>query len=145
MEVSGANRVDIACLPEEFVGTTAEPIPGPTTQTVDALCLKHHRYVICPIREQAVDDKQFNTAVLLDRQGKVAGCYRKVYVFWGEGLNVSEDGVRVFDTDFGRIALLTCFDANFDDRRPTIHRSQFPVLCEPGGTATMLNSPLPAT
>ena len=72
-------------------------------------------YVLCPIREQAPDGKQYNTAVLLDRSGNVAGAYRKVFVFWGEGLNVSEEGVKVFDADFGRIAILTCFDANFDE------------------------------
>jgi hypothetical protein len=72
-------------------------------------------YVVCPVREQAAAGRQYNTAVLLDREGKVAGYYRKVYVFWGEGLNLSEEGVKVFDTDFGRIALLTCFDANFDE------------------------------
>ncbi len=115
LEVAGANHVDIACLPEEFAGTTAEPIPGPTTRAVGELCRKYRMYVVCPIREQALDGKQYNTAVLLDRQGQVAGYYRKVFVFWGEGLNVSEEGVNVFDTDFGRIALLTCFDANFDE------------------------------
>ena len=115
LEVAGANRVDIACLPEEFAGTAAEPIPGPTTQAIGELARKHRMYVVCPIREQAADGKQYNTAVLLDREGKVAGCYRKVFVFWGEGLNPGEEGVKVFDTDFGRIAILTCFDANFDE------------------------------
>jgi predicted amidohydrolase len=115
LDLAGANGVDIACLPEEFAGTTAEPIPGPTTKAVGELACKHQMYVVCPIREQAADGKQYNTAVLLDRKGQVAGYYRKVFVFWGEGLNVGEDGVKVFDTDFGRIALLTCFDANFDE------------------------------
>jgi predicted amidohydrolase len=115
LEVAGANGVDIACLPEEFAGTIAEPIPGPTTQAIGELARKHHMYVVCPIREQAPDGGQYNTAVLVDRAGQVAGFYRKVFVFWGEGLNVSQEGVKVFDTDFGRIALLTCFDANFDE------------------------------
>lgn len=115
LELAGANGVDIACLPEEFAGTTAEPILGPTTQAVGELARKHHMYVVCPIREQAAGDRQYNTAVLLDREGKVAGTYRKMFVFWGEGLNVSEEGVKTFDADFGRIAILTCFDANFDE------------------------------
>jgi hypothetical protein len=68
--------------------------------------------VICPIREQAAG-KQYNTAVLIDRKGKVAGYYRKVFVFWGEGLHVSTEGVKAFDTDFGKISILTCFDLNF--------------------------------
>ena len=115
LETAGTSGVDIACLPEEFAGTNAEPIPGPTTKAVGELAKKHHMYVVCPIREQAADGRQYNTAVLLDREGNVAGSYRKVFVFWGEGLNLSEEGVKVFDTDFGRIALLACFDVNFDE------------------------------
>jgi hypothetical protein len=114
LETAGSQGVDIACLPEEFAGTRAEPIPGPTTDAVAALARKHRMWVVCPIREQA-GEEQYNTAVLLDREGKVAGYYRKVFVFWGEGLHVSREGVKTFDTDFGRIALLTCFDANFDE------------------------------
>lgn len=112
LHTAGKNGVDIACLPEEFAGTEAEPVPGPTTQAVAKLAKKYNMYVICPIREQA-GDEQYNTAVLIDRKGKVAGYYRKVFVFWGEGLNVSREGVKAFDTDFGRISILTCFDLNF--------------------------------
>jgi predicted amidohydrolase len=115
LETAGGQGVDIACLPEEFAGTTAEAIPGPTTQAVAHLAKRYKMYVVCPIREQAADGRQYNTAVLLDRAGKVAGRYRKVFVYWGEGLNLGRDGVSVFDTDFGRIAILTCFDANFDE------------------------------
>jgi beta-ureidopropionase len=114
LETAGQQGVDIACLPEEFAGTTAEPIPGPTVNAVAALAKKHGMYVICPLREQA-DSEQYNTAMLLDRQGRVAGQYRKVFVFWGEGLLPSRDGVKAFDTDFGRISILTCFDLNFPE------------------------------
>jgi len=112
LETAGSQGVDIACLPEEFAGTKAEQIPGPTTNAVGEVAKKHNMWVVCPIREQA-EKEQYNTAVLLDRQGKVAGYYRKVFVFWGEGVNVSRDGVKVFDTDFGRISILTCFDLNY--------------------------------
>jgi beta-ureidopropionase len=115
LETAGQQHVDIACLPEEFAGTqTAEPIPGPTVNAVASLAKKHSMYVICPIREQA-GQEQYNTAVLLDRQGQVAGQYRKVFVFWGEGVIPSRDGVKVFETDFGRIGILTCFDLNFPE------------------------------
>lgn len=115
LETAGKQGVDIACLPEEFSGVTAETIPGPTTDAVAELARKYRMYVVCPIREQAADGQQYNTAVLLDRAGKVQGRYRKVFVYWGEGLNLSRNGVPVFDVDFGRIAILTCFDANFDE------------------------------
>jgi hypothetical protein len=37
LETAGQQGVDIACLPEEFAGTTPETIPGPTTTSVAAL------------------------------------------------------------------------------------------------------------
>jgi len=114
LHTAGQNGVDIACLPEEFAGTNAEPIPGPTTEAVAELAKQYNMYVICPIREQA-GDKQYNTAVLIDRKGQVAGYYRKIFVFWGEGLHCSTEGVKAFDTDFGRISILTCFDLNFPE------------------------------
>ncbi len=114
LHTAGKNGVDIACLPEEFAGTEAEPIPGPTTKAVARHAKKYNMYVICPIREQA-GDEQYNTAVLIDRKGEIAGYYRKVFVFWGEGLHLSTEGVKAFDTDFGRISILTCFDLNFPE------------------------------
>jgi len=114
LHVAGNNGVDIACLPEEFAGTKAEPVPGPTTDAVAKLAQQYHMYVICPLREQA-GDKEYNTAVLLDREGKVAGYYRKVFVFWGEGVHCSTEGVKAFQTDFGRISILTCFDLNYPE------------------------------
>lgn len=115
LETAGQQGVDIACLPEEFTGTTAESIPSPTTDAVAALARKYRMYVVCPIRERGSGGRQYNTAVLLNREGKVQGQYRKVFVYWGEGVNPSGEGVPVFDTDFGRIAILTCFDVNFDE------------------------------
>ena len=114
LHTAGRNGVDIACLPEEFAGTNAEPVPGPTTEAVAKLARQYNMYVVCPIREQA-GQKQYNTAVLLDRKGKIAGYYRKIFVFWGEGLHVSTEGVKIFETDFGRISILTCFDLNFPE------------------------------
>lgn len=114
LHTAGKNGVDIACLPEEFAGTKAEPLDGPTTEAVAKLAQQYNMYVICPIREQA-GDKQYNTAILIDRKGEVAGYYRKVFVFWGEGLHLSTEGVKAFETDFGRISILTCFDLNYPE------------------------------
>ena len=114
LHVAGRNGVDIACLPEEFAGTQAEAVPGPTTEAVAELARKYHMYVICPLREWA-GQKEYNTAVLIDREGQVAGRYRKVFVFWGEGVHCSVDGVKSFETDFGKIGMLTCFDLNFPE------------------------------
>ena len=66
LNLAGQNQVDIVCLPEEFAGLNAEPIPGPTTEAIAEIARQYSMYVICPIQEQA-GDEQYNTAVLLDR------------------------------------------------------------------------------
>ena len=43
LNIAGQNKVDIACLPEEFAGFNAEPIPGPTTDAIAKLA----RRTIC--------------------------------------------------------------------------------------------------
>lgn len=110
----GKSGVDIACLPEEFTGSRPEPIPGPTTLAMGKIARQYNMYIICPIHEQ-VDTTHYNTAVLIDRNGDIAGYYRKVFVFWGENVHCSREGVKAFDTDFGRIGILTCFDLNFPE------------------------------
>ncbi|HOD50408.1 MAG TPA: carbon-nitrogen hydrolase family protein [Candidatus Hydrogenedentes bacterium] len=114
LKTAGEHHVDIACLPEEFCGVTPEPVTGPVVTAVAKLAAEYRMYVICPICEQA-GEEQYNTAVLVDREGHVAGHYRKVFVFWNENLHASREGVKIFDTDFGRISILTCFDINFPE------------------------------
>lgn len=135
LEVAGSRQVDIACLPEEFAGLEAEPLPGRTTKAIGLLAKKHRMWVVCPIREQAPDGKQYNTAVLLDREGEIAGYYRKVFVFWDEDLHASVEGVKTFATDFGRIALLTCFDANFDEVWQNAERQGAEIVLWPSAYA----------
>jgi len=112
LQIAGENGVNIACLPEAFATNDPETIPGKTTEAIARLAKQYGMYIICPIYEKA-RDKVYNTAVLIDRNGEIADCYRKVFVFWGEDVNLSEEGVKTFDTDFGKIAILTCFDLNF--------------------------------
>ena len=133
LATAGQQGVDIVCLPEEFAGTTPETIPGPTTKAVAELARKYRMYVVCPMCEQCDDGRQYNTAVLLDRAGEVVGRYREVFIWWGEGLNPSREGVPVFDTDFGRIAILNCFDTNFDEVWQQAERKGAEMVLWPGG------------
>jgi beta-ureidopropionase len=112
LHISGKHKVDVACLPEAFASTDPETIPGKTTEAISKLAKQYNMYIVCPLIEKD-GEKVYNTAVLIDRKGDIAGYYRKVFVFWGENVNLGEEGVKTFDTDFGRIAILTCFDLNF--------------------------------
>ena len=116
-----ARGVDVVALPETWTGQAGhepETLTGPTITAMAALARKHRTYIVCPIDRQD-GARRVNTAVLLDRRGQVAGLYDKVYPYWSEfdvqppmapGLDAP-----VFETDFGRLGLAICFDANFPE------------------------------
>ena len=58
----------------------------------------------------------FNTAILVDRQGEYVGEYHKQFPVGvpGDGWP-GRGGTVVFGLDFGRVAMLTCFDMNFQE------------------------------
>lgn len=114
LQTAADNKVDIAVLPEEFAGTDPEPMSGPTVTAVAEAAKQHHMWVVCPIKEED-GGAIFNTAVLINREGGVAGYYRKIFPVWGENLRASGDGVKVFEADFGRVAIFICFDLNFPE------------------------------
>jgi predicted amidohydrolase len=75
------------------------------------LARKHRTHIVATL-EELDGGLVYNAAVLIDRGGRIAGKYRKVHLPAAE----AEEGVTpgndypVFDTDFGRIGILTCWD-----------------------------------
>jgi beta-ureidopropionase len=111
-------RPDIVCLPETFTRGAPEPVPGPTTDRLAQWARKHSCYVICPIATQ-VGERVFNSAVLLDREGAIAGRYDKIRPTEGElQRNVCPGTPEppIFETDFGPIGVQICFDVNWHDQ-----------------------------
>lgn len=117
-------QTDVILLPEGItvVGTTktyaevAEPIPGPTTQRLGELAKKRKAYVVAGIYEREAHTL-YNTAVILDRDGRLIGKYRKVYLPREEverGLTPG-NSYPVFQTDFGKVGLMICYDVFFSD------------------------------
>jgi len=119
MLVTATYKPDLICLPEAFSTTpeTAETVPGPTVNIFSNYAKKHQCYVICPIHARK-NGKIYNTAVLIDREGKVIGMYDKIYPTEGEidaGVTPGNLTPPVFKTDFGTIGILICFDVNWID------------------------------
>jgi predicted amidohydrolase len=124
IDEAGAQKADIVCLPEAItlVGrgsdylANAEPIPGPSTELLGQRAAKNHVYIVAGLLER--DGKAaYNTAVLIDRNGKLVGKYRKVCLPQSEidgGLAPGSE-YPVFDTDFGRIGMMICWDVSYPE------------------------------
>ena len=121
VDKAGSSGVDVIALPELCRGQndkSAEDLHGPTVTVMAALAKKHQTYIVCPI-DRRKDDLRLNTVVLLDRSGKVACTYDKVFPYWTEfdvhpPANVGEDA-QVYPADFGLLGFATCFDVNFPE------------------------------
>lgn len=108
---------DVACLPELFARSAAEPAPGATTERLGEWARKHSCYVIAGIKKLS-GGRTYNTAVLLDRQGRLAGEFDKIHPTEGElqqGTSPGDPDPPVFETDFGLIGIQICFDVNWWD------------------------------
>lgn len=116
--------VDVILLPEGItvIGTgktyadVAEAVPGPTTEKLAAMARKKRSWIVAGIYERE-GHTLYNTSLLVDRQGRLAGRYRKVYLPREEverGLTPGDD-YPVFHTDFGTVGMMICYDVFFPD------------------------------
>jgi len=121
---AASQKADIVCLPEAITlaGTTndyvsaSENVPGPTTEYLGKIAKKSNLYIVAGILEKS-GDVVYNTAVLIDRNGNLAGKYRKVSLPQEEfdGGITPGNSFPVFDTDFGRIGIMICWDVTFPE------------------------------
>ncbi|MGQ9576772.1 MAG: carbon-nitrogen hydrolase family protein [Thermoguttaceae bacterium] len=124
IDAAGRWKLDIVCLPEAItlVGTSrtagqvAEPIPGPSTERLAQAARKNGVWVVAGLYERD-GQRVYNTAVLLDREGRLAGTYRKTHLpreEWQKGV-VPGHQYPVFKTDFGTVAIQICYDWFFPE------------------------------
>jgi hypothetical protein len=120
VDEEGARGADLIALPETWRGQGEgwETLEGPTISAMSALAKKHHTYIVCPI-DRRDGERRLNSAVLIDREGKVVCVYDKVYPYWSE-FDVKPpvspgSKVPVYQADFGRVGMATCFDVNFPE------------------------------
>jgi len=116
----------------------AETVPGPSTDVMAGIARGYNVYVAFGLLERE-DRFLYNTAVLLDRRGEIAGKYRKVQLPLQEaagGIGPG-DSVPVFQTDFGRVALLICQDTFFAEpaREAALQGAELVLLPIWGGKA----------
>ncbi len=124
IEDAAKQKADLVVLPECLTlygsGLTyadcAEPIPGPSTEYFGELAKKHDLYIVPGLLERD-GHVIYNTAALIGPDGKLVGKYRKMTLPRGE----SQGGVApgndypVFDTRFGKVGMMICYDGFFPE------------------------------
>lgn len=101
----------------------AEKIPGPTTEKIAKACNEYGIAAITPIFEldSEVPGLYYNTAVVLDRQGKMLGKYRKTHLPQLPGYDEKyyfrpgNTGYPVFEVNGHKIGVYICYDRHFPE------------------------------
>lgn len=94
----------------------AELIPGPTTDYFGGIAKQHSLHIALSLYERE-GHLVYNTAVLLSPEGKLLGKYRKVCLPHGEVEKGVAPGAEypVFDTKFGKVGLMICYDGFYPE------------------------------
>jgi N-carbamoylputrescine amidase len=94
----------------------AEPIPGPSTDALCELAKRREIVIVASLFERRAPGLYHNTAVVIDADGSIVGRYRKMHIpddplFYEKFYFTPGDlGFRAFDTRYGRIGVLICWD-----------------------------------
>ncbi len=135
IERAGKEAVDLLVFPEYFLGYFK--IPDPLTDKLCAAAKQHRVNLVAggweslpgfPIEQPPKKDTFCNTALVIDREGRIAGKHNKMHAAYGAESpycwppkpgEVSEvlmrlgDANPIVELDFGRISVLTCYDGYF--------------------------------
>jgi N-carbamoylputrescine amidase len=123
----------VICLPELFrsqyfcqkedpaLFDLAEPIPGPGTERLGKVAAEAGVVVIASLFERRAAGVYHNTAAVIDADGRLLGVYRKMHIpddplyYEKFYFTPGDTGFRAFDTKFGRIGVLVCWDQWFPE------------------------------
>jgi len=124
IEDAADKGADLVVLPEcltyyglrKTYADCSESIPGPSTEYFGKLAKQHDLHIVAGLLER---DRHliYNVAVLIGPDGEVIGKYRKVALPRGEiagGITPGKD-YPVFDTRFGKVGMMVCYDGFFPE------------------------------
>lgn len=80
---------------------------------------ENHCYIIYSALREMDDGSWRNSSIMIDRNGQVIGIYNKNHLTIGEMNHGVRCGTKtpIIECDFGRVAMLICFDLNFNELR----------------------------
>ncbi len=124
IEKAARQKADLVVLPETLTyyglgksyAEASEPVPGPSTDYFGKLAAEHDLYIVAGLLERD-QHLVYNVAVLIGPDGGIVGKYRKVCLprSEAEGGIAPGDDFPVFETRFGKVGMMVCYDGFFPE------------------------------
>lgn len=160
IEDAGKKGVQILCLQEIFSTpyfcpsqdakwyVTAQTIPGPTTELLSGYAKKHKMVIVVPIYEKAMTGVYYNSAAVIDADGKLLGTYRKIHIpqvagFWEKFFfKPGNFGYPVFETRYAKVGAYICYDRHFPEGARLLGLHGAEIVFNPSATVAGLSQHL---
>jgi len=159
IEQAAKKKVQILCLEELFYGPyfcaeqdarwyeLTEPVPdGPTTELMQKIAAKYGMAIVVPVYEEQMTGLYFNTAAVIDADGRYLGKYRKHHIphvhpgFWEKFYFTPGDlGYGVFQTKFARVGVYICYDRHFPEGARILGLNGAEIVFNPSATVAGLS------
>ncbi len=157
IEEAGKRGVQLLCLQEIFNGPyfcpsqdarwydAAEPVPGPTVEALQPIARKHNMVLIVPVFERESAGIYYNTAAVIDADGKYLGKYRKTHIphtsgFWEKYFfKPGNLGYPVFQTAYCKVGVYICYDRHFPEGARMLGLNGAELVFNPSATVAGLS------
>ena len=156
---AGKQGVQVLCFQEVFTQPyfcpsqdtkwydAAEPIPdGPTTKLMQELAAQYQMVIVVPIYESTgVTGVYYNTAAVIDADGKYLGKYRKTHIpqvagFWEKFFfKPGASAWPVFNTRYCKLGVYICYDRHFPEGWRALALNGAEYIVNPSATVAGLS------
>jgi len=124
-----------------------ERVPdGPTVTLMQEVAKEHGMVLIVPVYEEEQTGIYYNTAAVIDADGKYLGKYRKTHIphvapgFWEKFyFRPGNLGYPCFDTAFARIGVYICYDRHFPEGARCLGLNGAEIVFNPSATVAGLS------
>ncbi|MDZ7878900.1 MAG: nitrilase-related carbon-nitrogen hydrolase [Saprospiraceae bacterium] len=157
IDKAGELGVQILCLQEIFNTpyfcpgqdpkwyASAEAMPGATTALMQEYAKKYNMVIIVPMYEKVQSGVLYNTAAVIDADGKILGKYRKNHIPHTSGFyekfffKPGNLGYPTFQTAYAKIGVYICYDRHFPDGARILGLNGAEIVYNPSATVTGLS------
>jgi beta-ureidopropionase len=159
IDQAGAEGVQILCMQEIFTGPyfcaeqttrwydSTEKIPdGPTTKLMQEYAKKYNMVIVVPLYEVEETGVYYNTAAVIDADGKYLGKYRKNHIphvapgFWEKFyFRPGNLGYPVFETAYAKVGVYICYDRHFPEGARELGLAGAEIVMNPSATVAGLS------